>query len=95
MKKRLDQLSHDELEKVNEFIPFGNRPIKQARIMFPNITGTGSVKTVQNIKKYVWNKLLSEKKHNESERDLYIDVCVITWKEIPNYAREIDLELIK
>lgn len=92
MKKRLDQLTYDELEKVNEFIPFG-KPIKQARILFPNIIGKGSVKVIQNIKKYVWNKLLSNKKHNE--RDLYINNCITFWEELPEYAEEIDLSLIK
>ena len=97
MVKFIDDLTEKEMRKLVNFIGHGTRPIKQARVLFPENTGRGSARVVRHVSNYCWNKITAitlKGKENKEIRTRYLDIAVGIYMELPEYAKSIDLSRI-
>jgi len=89
----LDDFKTPELQKLLDFIGNGVRPIKAAKILFPNLKN--KVKVTCLVRSYAWNKMTAlNKDYLWETRKRYISIAAGIWTELPPEARALHYESI-
>lgn len=88
----IDSLPPEQMKKLIKFIGYSVRPMKAAKLFFPE-KQKGYIKYTNEISKYFWNKL-SAYLYPE-ERQKYTKISAEIWCDLPVWARIIPDDVIK